>query len=184
VAIELTDSITLFLREDWGARTPRCTLNEQGWNAHEAFLHHTADSYIGLDSLDEQKARMRSYQRLHMDTNGWCDIGYHFVVFPPFETVAGTDIPARGFQGRERNKVPAAPEGHNRGTLAVAVVGNYQTDFLHRNTIYALEVLLNRYDALRTLGGHRDVVSTNCPGGKLYAEIPHIADICGLKVYG
>lgn len=180
--IELTESISLFTREDWGARRPR-PMTEQGWNAHEAFIHHTADTYKGLDSLAEQKARMRGYQAFHMDVRGWADIAYHFVVFPPFVTSEGTEISARVFQGRERNYVPAAQEGHNRGTLAVCVVGDYESEFLHRNTIYALEVLLARYDALRTLGGHRDVVSTSCPGDKLYAEVGRIADAVGLRRY-
>lgn len=186
MSVELSESITLYLREEWGARRARPGTAEQGWNAREAFIHHTADSYRGLDSFEEQCARMRAYQDLHMNLSdprhGWNDIGYHFVVFPPFQH-RGEEIPARVFQGRDRNLVPAAQLGHNEGTLAVCVVGNYESDFLHRNTIFALEVLLTRYDKLRYLGGHRDVVSTSCPGDRLYSELSRIAKVAGLKRY-
>lgn len=189
MATKLTDSITLYDREDWGAAQPR-DMTEQGWDAHEVFLHHTSDTAAGLFSLGEQCARMRYYQRLHMGAEGheaWADIGYHFVAFPPFVTPAGTEVPARLFQGRERHFVPAAQEGHNRGTLAVCVVGNYQKQVVPRNVIYAVEVLLkdlmSRGAPLKTLGGHKDVVSTECPGRNLYSEVTRIAAVCGLRPY-
>lgn len=180
--IELSPTITLYLRDDWAARRPADDMASQGWDAHEAFLHHTADSPKYRD-LDDQKRLMRGYQDFHMDTRKWSDIAYHFVVFEGFTTAAGTEIPARVFQGRERCYVPAAQEGHNRGTLAVCIVGNYEQDFLHANTRYAVEVLLNRYDDLRTLGGHRDVFGTSCPGRNVMRYLPRIAEVCGLRVY-
>lgn len=183
MAIELSPSITLFLREDWGARKPeQKRLVFQGWDADEAFLHHTADR-PRYEDLEDQKRVMRGYQDFHMDVRGWADLAYHFVVFEGFETQAGTEIPPRVFQGRERQYVPAAQERHNTGTLAVCVVGNYERDFFHESTRYAIEVLLNRYDSLRTLGAHRDVVNTTCPGKNAVAQIQRIADVCGLKRY-
>lgn len=184
--VELSPTITLYLREDWGALRPR-PMVDQGWNAHQAFIHHTADSSAGLDTLSEQIARMRFYQRLHMGLEGgheaWSDVGYHFVVFPPFRTRAGTEVPARVMQGRARSCVPAAQEGHNRGTLAVCLVGNYNVEQVDRNSRYAIEVILDRYRQLETVGGHRDVWGTECPGDHLYADLDQIADATDLRRY-
>jgi hypothetical protein len=180
--IELTPNIHMFLRDDWGARRPDFNrLEKQGWDAHEAFLHHSDDSNAeAINHLEEQFAKMRSIQDFHMDVRGWADIGYHFVVMQPYG-----DIPyARIFQGRGRNLVPAAQQDHNTGTLAVCVVGDFRTDHLMDNTRYALEVLLDRYnDALRTLGGHGDVFPTECPGSNIRSAIPTIAGAVNLAVY-
>jgi len=183
---KLTDNISLYSRQDWDARAAG-DMTEQGWNAHEVFIHHTDDTATWLDSLDDQSARMRAYQDFHMKVRGWSDIGYHAVVFPEFTTASGTDIPARIFQGRERNYIPAAQAGHNRGTLAVAVVGADNAR-MKRNQRYAVEVYLNWLKGegapLRTLGGHRDVTSTACPGDGIYEkDLPVIRDATDLKKF-
>lgn len=186
MSVKLTESITLFERDDWGARDWR-TYTNQGWNASEVFIHHTADSAAGLDSLTEQKARMRAYQDFHMDTRGWSDIAYHAIVFPGFTTSSGTEIPGRIFQGRPRNHVPAAQEGHNTDTLAVAVVaaGNAR---MGRSARYAIEVYLNYLKdngaPLKTLGGHRDASSTECPGDGIYNDdLPILRSATNLERY-
>lgn len=184
MSIKLTDSITLFERDDWGAR-PWRDFTDQGWDADEVFIHHTADTAAGIDSLSEQKARMRSYQDFHMDTRGWSDIAYHDIVFPEFTTSSGTDISARIFQGRPRDHVPAAQEGHNTGTLAIAVVATGNTR-MTRNTRYAVGVYINwlkeRGAPLKKLGGHRDVVATACPGDGIYEiDLPILRDVTNLK---
>lgn len=184
---KLTDTITYYDRGDWGARDWR-DYTDQGWDAHEVFIHHTDDTATWLDSFADQCARMRGYQNFHMDVRGWDDIGYHAVVFPEFTTAAGTDIPARIFQGRPRDHVPAAQANHNSGTLAVCVVGAADTR-MKRNQRYAVEVYLNHLlkagAPLRELGGHRDVTATACPGDGIYSkDLAIIRDATNLKRYG
>jgi len=186
MSVKLTENITLFERDDWGARKWRDFVN-QGWDAHEVFIHHTADSAAGLDSLSEQKARMRAYQDFHMDTRGWSDIAYHAIVFPGFTTADGTAIPGRIFQGRPRNHVPAAQERHNTGTLAIAVVAAGDAR-MARSQRWAIEVyldwLLDRGAPLKTLGGHRDASSTECPGDGIYTlDLPILRSASGLEKF-
>lgn len=182
MSVSITPKVTLFEREEWGYRTAG-PLVTQGWNAHEVFVHHTDDTAAGIDTLTEQKARMRSYQNFHIDGRGWNAIGYHYVVFPEFGSVY-----ARIFEGRPRDRVPAAQEGHNTGTLAVCVVGagDARMDDSQR---YAVEQLLKwlKDDGapLRTLGGHRDVTATSCPGDGIYAkDLPIIRSATDLRRYG
>jgi N-acetylmuramoyl-L-alanine amidase-like protein len=146
----------------------------------EAFLHHTVDGdAAALNSEAEQSAHMRAIQRDHFD-RGWSDIGYHFVLFQPFPPLRH----ARVFEGRDTHKVPAAQAGHNTGTLAIAVVGDFTTDTLQRNTRYAVELVLRMHPALETVGGHRDVTPTACPGDGIYRWLDRIADAAGVRRYG
>jgi hypothetical protein len=186
MSFKLTPQVTVFEREDWGYRTA-CGLATQGWDAREVFIHHTDDTAAGIGSLQDQIARMRDYQNFHINTRGWCAIGYHYVAFPEFVSDAGNHIYARIFEGRPRNAVPAAQEGHNAGTLAVCVVGagDARMDDSQR---YAVEVLLNwlkdQGAPLRTLGGHRDVTATSCPGNGIYGrDLPILRSATGLRAY-
>lgn len=177
--LKLTDTISLYSRADWRARDPR-PMDYQGWDAHEAFLHHSADALPeAYYDLERQKAKMQSIQNYHMDTKGWSDIAYHFVIFQPYGSIPY----ARIFQGRERCWVPAAQEGHNFGTLPICVVGDFTPghDWLQRNTRYAIEVLLNYYPKLTTLGLHRDVYQTECPGDNIAGQLQPILDATNLR---
>jgi hypothetical protein len=90
--------------------------------------------------------------------------------------------------------VPAAQQGHNTGTVAICVVGDFRSghDQLKDNTRFAIEVLLkwlqnhddSRFDLpLRTLGGHGDVFPTECPGANIRRAIPTIAGAADLSVF-
>lgn len=171
-------ALKIYPRSRWHARAPRAMAG-QGPPA-EAFIHHTDD--IGAsrwDTFDEQAEHMRGLQNFHMDTRGWSDIAYAYVVFQPY----GKLTRARVFEGRDYHKVPAAQLGHNTGTLPICVVGNFDRDGVKRNTRYVIEQLLRKHRSVRVLGGHRDVVQTSCPGEHLYVQIPTIARAAGVEVY-
>lgn len=179
----LTDTVTLFERHDWKAR-PWRRFNGQRLNG-EAFIHHGAEhDSERLDHFEEQALAMRAVQNQHMDAGIGgvlaSDIAYHFMIFQPHG-----DIPyARIFEGRPVSHVPAAQLNHNAGTIAICVYGNFDhEDSLHRNTRFCIEVLCAHYPALKTLGGHRDVVNTECPGDTLYKAIPLIARAANLARY-
>lgn len=175
-----SDTIRVYSRAEWGARSSG-PLHAQPRAPREAFLHHTAGP-SGHRTLAAQKTAMREIQRFHMDSNGWSEIGYHFVVFQPF----GNIPVARVFEARPWETIPAAQAHHNTGTLAVCVVGDFTREALKRNTRYALGLLLRSHGsarALKTVGGHGDVFGTECPGGGIRQWIPRIADAADLKVY-
>jgi hypothetical protein len=183
---KLTDTIHVYERDDWD---PGFGVRTMTWQARpaEAFIHHGAEGDAErVDTLAEQITAMRETRNFHFNVRGWSDIAYHYVIFQSYHK----GVHARIFEGRPVRKVPAAQQDHNTGTFAVCIYGNFQhDDDLKPNTRYALEVLLTKRPditgatALKTLGGHRDVVQTSCPGDTVYAALPTIAQAAGLKLY-
>lgn len=57
----------------------------------------------------------------HIQTNGWYDIGYHFIIFPDGQIMAGRDI----------DRVPASAAGFNTGAIAIACIGNFDKGHDH-----------------------------------------------------
>lgn len=144
----------------------------------EAFVHHSENGDAAkVDTLAEMKNRVQAIQNFHMDGRGWSDIAYHFVVFQPDENHDHAVV----FQGRRTVFVPSAQLNHNSNTLAICVYGNGQADEMQRNTRFVVEDLIRMYPDVERVGGHRDVVATQCPGDKFYRAVPRIADALNLK---
>jgi hypothetical protein len=186
---ELTDNIKVFERHDWNAR-PWRNFTFQNLPT-EAFIHHGAEGGAErVDTFAEQVQAMQETQAFHMNTrdplHGWSDIAYHYVIFQSYHK----GVHARIFEGRPVHHVPAAQLMHNTGTFAVCIYGNFQNDDEFKdNTRWALDLLLSRdagqtgNGALKTVGGHRDVVQTSCPGDTIYRQLDAVANASGLKRY-
>lgn len=139
-------------RAEWGARPPD---HQTTTDAVEAWLHHTAGNAYG-------PAYMRGMQRFHMDVRGWSDIAYNFVVDPTDNVV---------YEGRGGGIRPGAQRGHNTGTLAICVMGDWRDrapDPSLLETLAELMVFLRSEGWAPKYfdGGHRDAPgqSTSCPG--------------------
>lgn len=198
-------------------RTPRARASQQGplviprdsWGAAQApprgapsygvvqaaFVHHTAGSieYAPEDS----PGIVLGIARYHIESNGWNDIGYNFLV----------DRYGNVFEGRaggiEAAVVGAQAEGFNRDTTGIACLGTFTAVALDDPAIEALAKLIgwklsihgvpvqgqvtlvsgggstNRYPSgtpvvFERISGHRDSNQTTCPGDQLYAQLPHL----------
>lgn len=168
----------VYLRNTWGARDPHPMTG--GNVPHECFIHHSENEDAhGVVSLASQKRAVKAIQDFHMDGRGWSDIAYHYIVFQDFRGDGG-----RVFQGRDYHYVPAAQLNHNTNTLAICIYGDGRRDDMRPHTRYLIERLLKRFPNVSRVGGHRDVVSTECPGDKFYGSIPRIAKAAGIHLYG
>jgi hypothetical protein len=187
-------------RQQWGAdeslRTvgPGCTGNpEYATNVRNAIVHHTASSntYARSDAGDA----VRAIYQFHTKTNGWCDIGYNFIV----------DRYGQVFEGRaggiERAVIGAHAGGFNSGSTGVAVLGSFQDGAVPAEAYSSVRDLLSwklalhnvpadgtvtvtsagssRYAAgtlvtLPAISGHRDVSATACPGDFTYRELARL----------
>ncbi|RWS08071.1 peptidoglycan recognition protein-like protein [Dinothrombium tinctorium] len=150
-------------REEWNAREPRSVRRIPP--VKHVFIHHTATGRC--DSQVSCSASMRSIQNFHMDSNGWNDIGYNFLI--------GGD--GNIYEGRGWNVEGAHTRGFNRNGIAISFIGNYQEQDAPSDMIEAAKKLIkcgvNKGYIVKKyqLHGHRDANPTLCPGNKLYKQI-------------
>jgi peptidoglycan recognition protein len=99
-------------RAEWGARPP---LEEiyQAVPVPYVVIHHGASA----PCFDQAScsSMVQVYQNLHMDTNGWPDIGYNFLV--------GED--GNVYEGRGWDKVGAHAPGYNFNSIGVCFIGTF-----------------------------------------------------------
>ena len=154
-------------RANWGARSPNKICGSVV-NPYRMSIHHTAspDSDGG-----DPAARMRQMQAFHMDSRGWCDIGYHFVVSQS----------GKLYQGRSDERRPGAHVGNqNAGNIGISFIGNYQSAQPPQTQLDAASRLMawikDTYDIpwnRNSIKGHREWPgqTTSCPGSNLLAKI-------------
>ena len=159
-----------------------------------AVVHHTA----GTNTYTQAQAAaiVRGIEVYHVQGNGWNDIGYNFLV-----DRFGTVYEGRG-GGTEKNVIGAHSEGFNRGTIGVALIGNYQgatppkaqqdalvgllawrLDVAHVDPLSTvaytsggnLKFKSGTNVTLRAISGHRDTGPSECPGTGTYVLLPALA---------
>ena len=172
----------VYTRAEWSARAPQCALSVEP-SLNRAVIHHTAiASDYSTTSWSTTAANIRAIQNSHMDGNGWCDIGYHFLV----------DKLGNRAEGRQNSLTALTRGAHdsvNTSSFGFNCMGSYhyandpEPPVAMREALYDLIAwrMPNPYTGLgsgtyggKTVGflaGHRDVIATACPGDKLYAFI-------------
>lgn len=141
-------------------------------------VHHSA----GVNTSGDWAAVVRSYWDFHVNTNGWADIGYNWLIDPD----------GKMYTGRGDNILGAHFCGHNGGTMGVCVMGNFTSitpttqaigklvDLLawkacNRNIDPFGEAFHNSSGfVVPNIGGHRDGCATACPGDAFYPMLPGV----------
>ncbi|MDQ3629062.1 MAG: N-acetylmuramoyl-L-alanine amidase [Actinomycetota bacterium] len=176
-------------RQEWGADPAlgdRCSDPKYGSAARAVVVHHTvnSNSYAASDS----PAMMRSILAYHTQSQGWCDIGYNFVV-DRYGTIF------EGRRGGIRRPVRGAHAGdYNTDTVGVSMLGDFEAGRVTRPLKNAMVRLIGwrlgtsympargrtktriHDRRLKRILGHRDVMSTVCPGEFGYAFLPRLRD--------
>jgi hypothetical protein len=159
-----------------------------------AIVHHTANANDYTPA--EAAAIVRGIELYHVQANGWNDIGYNFLV----------DRYGNVYEGRAggitRNVVGAHAEGFNRGTVGVALIGNFASakptkameDALVRLLAWRLDLAhvdplstvaytsggnakfrAGKVVTLQAISGHRETGPTECPGAGAYGILRQVA---------
>lgn len=147
-------------RKEWGARTPDPRpFPTTSWSSRTGFVVH----YSAAD--DDQT--VRSIQNYQMDTNGWRDIGYNFLV----------DKYGKVYEGAQGTwyAIGAHVANHNTANIGVCAIGkDSQITDNHKRAIRWLYDECNRR-AEKTLAKryHSGMAgaSTSCPGDNLRAWV-------------
>lgn len=173
IALMLAPSSLVHPRSDWGARPPACSSGSH--TPVRVTIHHT-DTPLP-DSISPQ-ARLRQIQAYHIDTRGWCDIGYHFLI----------DWNGAAWQGRDERVIGAHVANHNTGNIGISYMGTYNTISATTAQITKGAKLLywlhGKYSIPLNrdrIWGHRQWASTDCPGNKLYSQLDNLVKqaVCG-----
>ncbi|XP_072043719.1 peptidoglycan-recognition protein SC2-like [Amphiura filiformis] len=163
------EQVNIISRAEWEAREPKDIEILPGPVMY-SFIHHTAMEQCFTQS--DCSEMVRSIQNYHMDSNGWSDIGYSFLI--------GED--GNVYEGRGWDRVGAHTKGYNDVGLAFSIMGDFTKILPKQNALdlaqnmIACGLHLGKIESDYTLRGHRDMGSTACPGDDLYAEIktwPH-----------
>ncbi|MEZ4773956.1 MAG: N-acetylmuramoyl-L-alanine amidase [Bacteroidia bacterium] len=167
-------------RSDWNCpdgASPSCSVVETTTVSH-LIVHHSA----GINTSDNWGAVVLAIWNLHVNTNGWCDIGYNWLIDPNGMIYEG--------RGGGNNVKGAHFCGYNSGTMGVCMLGNFENAEPTAAALTSLTQLLawKSCDAnigpntssyhlssgktLMTISGHQDGCSTLCPGNNLYNKLP------------
>jgi hypothetical protein len=154
-------------RSAWGARARSCTGTH---SPARLTVHHTVTPNNDGMSMP---ARMRQIQSYHIDSRGWCDVGYHFLI--------GQD--GKVYQGRMEKTIGAHAAGANTNNVGISFIGDYMTrspTAAQRTAAANVMAAMHReygFTLNRTnVQGHRQVgsTSTSCPGDELYGQLTTI----------
>ncbi|MBN1754958.1 N-acetylmuramoyl-L-alanine amidase [bacterium] len=154
-------------------------------NAHHIVTHHTAGA---TSTPSDPAATVRGIWNYHVNTRGWNDIGYNFLLDHLGNIYEGrycADLANLDVQG-------AHVSGHNTGAMGYSVLGNFEVDTILHATLPAIYSLLAWKCDQRELDphgtgwhvdgtyniicGHRDMDDTDCPGANFYPMLPMIRD--------
>ncbi len=143
-------------------------------------IHHSA----GTNQSNDWAAIVRAIWNGHVNTNGWSDVGYNWLITPD-----GTFFEGRGASVRGAHFC-----GRNRGTEGICMVGTYMAQ---PPTEVSLNTL-NQFLAWRSceldiqptdkafhsssglnllrVSGHRDGCATSCPGDAFYPTFGQVRE--------
>ncbi len=146
-------------------------------SVHHTAMQVTGDARSGIE-------RIRALYQYHANNRGWGDIGYHYLV----------DETGQIYEGKAGG--PNVVGGHaycnNVGTIGIALLGNFEKELPSQQQMKSLQWLLawlgQTYDidtdanakvkfhgkSMPTIVGHRDLLSTSCPGQYAYAVLPQV----------
>ena len=165
-----SDDPTVISRAGWGADESLRTWAPEyaGWNSM-AIVHHTAG-----DSTSDPDEIMRGIYYLHAVTNGWGDIGYHFVISPDGDIYEGR------YGGIESTVIGGHANPYNAHTFGVSVMGDYTDTHPSDEAYDALGEVIGWKSSIHDMDpegtteyggetfpvviGHQDVSATICPG--------------------
>lgn len=173
----------IITRRQWGADPSlgdRCWDPRLGDSFRMVFVHHTAGS--NHYSRAESAAVVRGVYAFHTQARGWCDIAYNFLV----------DRYGNIYEGRRGGILKPVRGAHagdyNVDTTGISLMGDFTSARPTRAMKHALVQLVawrmgSSYHGayghttiagatFKRISGHRDAMSTSCPGQRVYDWLP------------
>lgn len=147
----------------------------------KVIIHHT----VTQNHEQDPAATVRAIYYYHAITQGWGDIGYNFLV----------DWHGNVYEGRfgGPNVVAGHALQYNWGSIGIALLGDFTSTDVEQTSLDSIVKVINDRaknvdpagigffidkNNVPNICGHRDVLSTECPGDHAYEKIPNIRGWC------
>jgi uncharacterized protein YraI len=111
---------------------------------------------IVLHNADAVKCTIQDIHNWHLQ-NGWAGCGYHYLVRKDGSI----------YTGRPENAVGAHCPGQNSHSIGICAEGKYmaeQMPAVQKQAIEELGTYIKKKYGIKTVGGHKEFYSTDCPG--------------------
>ncbi|WP_412544007.1 N-acetylmuramoyl-L-alanine amidase [Longispora sp. K20-0274] len=173
----------------WGARPPADPLTEISTDANKILIHHTATPNVTDYSQAHAYALARSIQNFHMDDNHWSDTGQHLTVSRGGYVMEGRHFSLAHLTSGNGMVVGAHCPGQNNQAIGIENEGTYTsttpTTAQWNKLVDLCAYICEQYELAPTkIYGHRDYVSTDCPGDAFYARLPQLRLDVAAKLNG
>ena len=172
----------IYSRAAWGANESLRRSAPSYGQVQLGFVHHTVSS--NSYTAAQVPAMIRGIYAYHVQSNGWSDIGYNFLIDRFGRTWEGR------YGGMDKAVIGAQTLNYNSWSMGVSAIGNFDVAGVPQamtnafKRVFAWKLALSGLPATGTVvangrsfqrvSGHRDGFQTACPGRYLYAKIPEI----------
>ena len=167
------DTLKYRSRSQWDCPDPPRTYSYT--DVSHLIVHHAA----GSNTSSNWAAVVLSIWNFHVNTNGWADVGYNWLIDPNGVLYEG--------RGGGNNVIGAHFCGKNSRTMGVCMLGNLSTAEPTEAAMATLRKLLfwkscdsnvnpvnqsiHSGSLINNISGHRDGCATECPGNNMYPKL-------------
>nr|CAD7441871.1 unnamed protein product [Timema bartmani] len=161
----LSGRLRILTRREWLAQPPLHPMDSLYHPVPYVIISHTATEPCVKQA--DCTFFVRTVQTFHIESFGWWDIGYNFLV--------GGD--GYAYEGRGWNHVGAHAHGYNNVSIGISIIGTFISVLPPDSQLMAAKQLIQRGVELGKVSpnykllGHRQVSATESPGTALYDEI-------------
>ncbi|CAN5659470.1 hypothetical protein BH23CHL5_BH23CHL5_04250 [soil metagenome] len=175
----------IITRSEWGANESyRFTESGEWWTLRYALVRHAIVHHTETSNVEQPLQAIRAVQYYHAVTRGWYDIGYNFLV----------DRFGNIYQGRVggQNVVGGHAFAFANGSSGISFIGNHNFANVSSSALAGMVAIVawavrfrdpfgrSAFQGLAnlpTICGHRDVLSTSCPGDLAYPQLATIRSL-------
>jgi hypothetical protein len=148
-------------RREWTSTGPIMSLINPMNGVDRITIHHSAVISAGVRGKTDAARMLTSIRSSHV-TNGWADIGYHYIIDPQGNIWEGRPVKYQGAHVKENNE-------HNLGIMCM---GNFDEERPTPAMLATLDgFVADRMRALRVpihrVYTHQELRRTECPGRNL-----------------
>lgn len=149
-------------RNSWTTARPILSDTKPMNGVSRITVHHDGMNAFTSTSQGAAAQRLEAIRRAHVSSNGWADIGYHFVIDPAGRVWEARPVSLQGAHVKDNNE-------HN---LGVMMLGNYDQQSPSNASAKALDdfvaAMMRKYRVpVSRIYTHQEIKPTACPGRSL-----------------